>query len=134
MSKVAKIGNPIVLALNSGTMIQEMNLRIAERDGIPLDRDLKPQVHTLNKTRKGKEYMKSLDGVVVSQEEGIKLLDLAVNKGFQVDDLKLIKADPKAYNYSYVRSGRKDDEGKWNSFGSLYVSEAAIGHWELATK
>lgn len=129
-----KIGNPIILALNSGDLITEMNLRIAEKDGVPLDRDLKPQVHTLNKTRKGKEYMKSLDGVVVSQEEGIKILDLAVNKGYQVDDLELIKADPKAYHYAYVRSGKKDDEGKWNSFGSLYVSEAAVGHWELAAK
>ena len=129
-----KIKNPTILALNSGDLITEMNLRISERNGTPLDRDLKPQVHTLNVTRKGKHYMKSLDGVPITQKEGIALLDLAVNKGFQVENLAIIKADPKAYRFAYVRDGHKDDEGKYHSFGSLYVSETAIQHWELATK
>lgn len=130
MSK-EKIGHPTILALNSGDLIGQMNTRIAEKNGVPLDRNLRPTVHTLHVTRQGKEYMKSLDGVVLTQEDGLKLLELAVNKGIQVDDLKLIKADPKAYNYAYVRDGHRDDEGKFHSFGSLYVSEAAVQSWEL---
>ena len=126
------IKHPAILALNSGTLITEMNLRIAEKNGIPLDRQVRPQVHTLRETRQGKQYMKSCDGVVISQEEGIKILDLAVNKGFQIDDLKIIKEHPDAYNFGYIRDGKRDDEGKFHSFGSLYVSKAAILHWELA--
>jgi len=131
MSK--KIAHPAILALNSGDLITEMNKRIAEKNGVPLDRQLRPQVHTLRETRQGKQYMKSCDGVVISQEEGVKILEeLAVNKGFQVDDLKLIKTDPKAYKYAYIRDGKYDDEHKFHSFGSLYVSQGEVLHWELA--
>lgn len=129
MSK--KIGHPTILALNSGDLIGTMNKRIAEKNGVPLDRNVRPTVHTLHITRQGKEFMKSLDGVEISQEEGLKLLDLAVNKGIQVDDLKVIKANPKDYNYAFVRDGHRDDEGKWHSFGSLYVSEAPVQSWQL---
>lgn len=131
MSKITKIGHPTILALHSGDIISSMNKRIAEKNGVPLDRSVRPTVHTLQVTRAGKEYMKSLDGVVVSQEEGLKLLDLAVNKGIQVDDLKTIKENPKEYNYAFVRDISRDDEGKTHSFGSLYVSEAAVQTWAL---
>jgi len=130
MSK-AKIAHPTILALHSGDLIGTMNKRIAEKNGIPLDRSVRPTVHTLHVTKASKEFMKSLDGIVVSKEEGLKLLDLAVNKGYQIDDLKLIKEAPEGYNFAYVRDGHRDDEGKWQSFGSLYVSEAPIQHWEL---
>lgn len=126
-----KIKHPTILALNSGELITEMNLRISEKNGVPLDRNVRPTVHTLHVTRAGKEFMKSVDGVAISQKDGLNLLNLAVNKGFTVDDLKIIRANPKDYNYAFIRDGKKDDAGQWHSFGSLYVTEAPVQHWEL---
>lgn len=131
MSKTTKIGHPVILALHSGELIGQMNKRIAEKNGIPLDRNVRPTVHTLHVTKQGKEFMKSVDGIAISKDEGLKLLDLAVNKGFTVDDLKIIRANPKDYNFAFVRDGSKDDEGKWQSFGSLYVTEAPVQSWQL---
>lgn len=132
----ALLGFPVILALKTGDIIQEMNKRINEREGIVIHRDIHPTVHCLKKNRMGKEYYQSNDGIVIDQETALQLLGLATEKGISGEDVKTIRSDPKKYNYAFVRvRGKRNDEGQTPTFGSLYVvpEKQDISHWEYET-
>lgn len=135
MAKVkALLGFPVILSLKSGDPIQTMNDRISLGDnGVPVHRDIHPTVHCLRRNRLGKEYMVSFDGVVIDQEAALQLLGLTTEGGVSEDDVKTVKANPKKYNYAYVRvPGKRNDAGQRPTFGSLYVVPEGeeIAHWE----
>lgn len=128
------LGSPVILALKSGDIIGQMNDRINMLDGAPIHRDIHPTVHCLRHNRMGKEYMSSLDGIVIDQETALQLLGLTTEEGVSGEDVKTVKANVKKLNFAYVRvPGKRNDSGSRPTFGSLYVTNADqdIAHWEF---
>ena len=123
MSKttIELLKNPVILALRTGDIIKEMNLRITDPNGIPIHKDIHPTVHCRKHNRMGKEFMSSFDGVIIDQETALQLLGLTSEEGVSGEDVKAVKANPKKYSYAYVRvPGKKNDVGFRPTFGSLY--------------
>jgi len=124
---------PVILALKSGDIIQQLNERINKPDGTPIHRDIHPTVHCLRTNRMGKEYMASYDGIVVDQETALQLLGLTTEEGVSGEDVKTVKANHKKLNFAYVRvPGKRNDHGSRPTFGSLYVvnGDEEIAHWQ----
>jgi len=125
MAKPDVLKTPVILALKTGDIIKEMNLRITEPNNVPIHRDIHPTVHCLRHNRMGKEYMSSFDGVIIDQEAALQLLGLTSEEGVSGDDVKAVKAHVKQYNYAYVRvPGKKNDDNRRPTFGSLYCVPA----------
>lgn len=131
MSRKISIAVPIILALKGGEIIQALNKRLFEIDGVPASSECLSQVHAIQARKSGREYAVSHPGIVLTLEDAMACLELAVETEIHSDELKAVKKSSKDFNFAYIRTRSKD--GK-STFGNLYVTSGDIQHWEWEKK